>query len=96
MRKKLRYLLHPDELTLLNMKLQTGQISPRECREILKLRMIQEYHRQRDRSFFDKTRIVKNLLKALLRIKRRILKPHPAQPSISTEELVAWMLPRHL
>lgn len=95
--KRLRYLLDPDQLTLLNLKLQTGEITPEECRQMLKQMMIIQYIQRHSLSAtLKKTVFVRGICKIFSAIQHKFFKKKPAEPSISAEELSSWLRPRHL
>ena len=51
MKNGLRSLLEPKEVQFLKKKLELGEISQKECKEIMKRLIIQKYDRMQNRSF---------------------------------------------
>ena len=95
--KRLRYLLDPDQLTLLNLKLQTREITPEECLQMLKQMMISQYMQRHSFSATLKNTVfVRGICKIFSAIQHKFLKKQPAEPTISVEELSSWLRPRHL
>jgi hypothetical protein len=95
--KRLRYLLDPDQLTLLNLKLQTREITPEECRQMLKQMMISQYIQRHSLSATLKNTVfVRGICKIFSSLKNKIFMKTPAEPTIGTEELSCWFRPRHL
>ena len=96
-KKRLRYLLDPDQLTLLNLKLLTREITPLECKDILKQMMMIKYNQEYGLSAtLKKTVFVHWVCKIFSMIKNKWFKKTPAEPTIGAEELSNWFRPRHL
>ncbi len=94
---RLRYLLDTNQLTLLNLKLQTGEITPEECQEMLKHMMIIQYTQRHSLSATLKNTVfVRGICKIFSGIQHKFLTKYPAEPTISVEELSNWLRPRHL
>ena len=51
MKTGLRSLLEPQKVQFLKKKLELGEISPEECKEIMKRLILQKYDRIQNRSF---------------------------------------------
>ena len=95
--KRLRYLLDPDQLTLLNLKLQTREITPEECLQMLKQMMISQYMQRHSLSATLKnTVIARGISKIFSSLQNKIFKKTAAEPAIGTEEISCWFRPRHL
>jgi len=95
--KRLRYLLDPDQLVLLNLKLQTREITPLECQGLLKQMMIIKYIQKHSLSTTLKnTAFVRGICKIFSSIQNKFLKKYPAEPTFSEEELSSWLRARHL
>ena len=56
MQRKLRSLLNPQLVHLLEQKLESNEISPDECREVIKEMMLREYRRKQDENLPQKLR----------------------------------------
>jgi hypothetical protein len=95
--KRLRYLLDPDQLTLLNLKLQTREITPEECLQMLKQMMISQYMQRHSFSATLKNTVfARRICKFFSAIQNKFFQKQPAESAISAEELSSWFRPRHL
>ena len=96
-KQRLRYLLDPDQLTLLNLKLLTREITPQECQDHIKQMMMIKYIQNYGLSAtLKKTVFVRWIYKIFSVIENKFSKKTHAEPTIGTEELSNWFRPRHL
>lgn len=95
MPKNFKSSLSPKSIRLLERKLETGEMTPEECKEIIKDLMLREYERKQA----EKPRISNLAARWLKGQSRSLLKKlwnRPlAQPTIGMEELTTNLRPRH-
>ena len=90
-------MLDPDQLTVLNLQLEAGEITQEECKQILKQMMIIQYIKRQTLSVtFKNSVFVRWISKVFYDIQQRSIKKHSAEPTISTEELSSWLRAKHM
>ncbi|NIQ03301.1 MAG: hypothetical protein GWM98_25420 [Nitrospinaceae bacterium] len=93
----LRSYLDPHKILLLESKLEQGEISPEECKEILKRIMLKEYERKTSATLSDRIRTwIQQFGIRWNATRDRIRDRHFAEPSLDPEEMEGTVRSRHL
>lgn len=97
MPKDFKSLLPPGFIRLLEHKLETGEITPEECKIVLKELMLREFDRQQAEQSPNTWKILaikfQNLAQSWL---KKIMERPPAEPTIGMEELAGTVRVRRI
>ncbi len=97
MPKDLKSLLPPKLISLLEQKLEAGEMTPDECKEVLREMMLREYERIQEESSkinwkAQAARLQENIYSFIKKLKDR----RPTEPSLGIEELAGTIRSRRL
>lgn len=97
MPKDFRSLLSPKFIRLLEHKLETGQITPEECKEILKDMMLREYDRTQAEKYQTNWKALASWFQNQSHtFIKKLWNRAPTEPTIGIEELSGTIRPRHI
>ncbi|GJL77664.1 MAG: hypothetical protein NPINA01_06530 [Nitrospinaceae bacterium] len=90
-------LLPPKFIPLLEHKLETGELSPEECKEIIKEMMLREYElTQSEKTGMNWKAWRNNLRKQCHAVFGKFRNRPPTEPTLGMEELTATIRPRQI
>lgn len=97
MPKDLKSFLPPKLISLLEQKLEAGEMTPEECKEVLKEMMLREYERSQEESSHinwkaQAARFQDKVHSFIKKLKER----RPTEPSLGVEELAGTIRSRRL